>query len=97
MIELEETKRMNHAIVTRYTDGTKNIGRHSDKAKDLDPCGYIIVLKTGPSARTFNIYNQDSSLVWGNKLAPGTAVIMNMQANGRYLHEVPQDDGAGDR
>ena len=50
--------RANHAIVTRYADGSHGIGAHSDKPKSIAPSvpgqtSMITVVKLGPAARRF--------------------------------------------
>ncbi len=41
----------NGILVNEYTDGTKNIGRHADSEKDLDPNAGVICLSMGTSRK----------------------------------------------
>ena len=91
----------NHFIVTKYQDGKQNIGFHSDKAKDIKPGSLITVVKIGSCGRPFEIRRLAVEGEKQNKikpffsqiLAPGTAVIMTLEANLSTQHGVPVVDG----
>lgn len=81
----------NHYIATRYVDGQHNIGFHSDKAKDIAPGSLITVVKMGAHGRPFQVClpGEEKSPFFSEVLAPGTAVIMTLEANLATKHSVP--------
>jgi len=83
----------NHYICTRYVDGQHSIGFHSDKAKDIAPGSLITVVKTGACGRPFQVClpGEEKSPFFSEVLAPGTAVIMTLEANLATKHSVPLD------
>ena len=85
----------NHYICTRYVDGQHSIGFHSDKAKDIAPGSLITVVKTGACGRPFQVClpGEEKSPFFSEVLAPGTAVIMTLEANLATKHSVPLDVG----
>jgi hypothetical protein len=87
----------NHYIVTRYSDGNDHIGWHSDKPRDIAPGSLITVVKTGAHGRPFEMClpGKEKSPFFSEVLAPGTAVIMTLEANEATKHQVPVDNGAG--
>ena len=87
----------NHYIATRYSDGKDNIGWHSDKDKDIMPGSLITVVKMGAHGRPFEMClpGEQKSPFFSEVLAPGTAVIMTLEANLRTKHSVPELGSAG--
>jgi len=87
----------NHYICTRYVDGDHNIGFHSDKVKDIAPDSLITVVKTGAHARPFELCypGQEQEPFYSEVLAPGTAVVMTLEANLLTKHGVPVVKEAG--
>ena len=87
----------NHYICTRYADGDHGIGFHSDKAKDIAPGSLITVVKTGAHGRPFQVCfpGEEKAPFFSEVLAPGTAVIMTLEANLATKHGVPVVDEAG--
>ena len=87
----------NHYIVTKYRDGQHNIGFHSDKPKDIAPGSLITVVKTGTHGRPFELCypGEESAPFYSQVLAPGTAVIMTLEANLKTKHGVPVVAEAG--
>ena len=87
----------NHYIVTRYSDGNDHIGWHSDKPRDIAPGSLITVVKTGAHGRPFEMClpGQETSPFFSEVLAPGTAVIMTLEANKATMHRVPMVNEAG--
>ena len=87
----------NHYIITKYKDGQDNIGFHSDKTRDIDPESLITVVKTGRSGRLFELCNpgEEKTPFFSKVLAPGTAVIMTVEANLATKHGVPVTNGVG--
>ena len=89
--------RANHYIVTRYEDGQHNIGFHYDKPKDIAAGSLITVVKTGAHARPFELRRlategEDQGKIlpfFSRELAPGTAVVMTLEANLATQHGVP--------
>ena len=81
----------NHYIVTKYRDGQHNIGFHSDKPMDIAPGSLITVVKTGTHGRPFELCypGEESAPFYSQVLAPGTAVIMTLEANLKTKHGVP--------
>lgn len=96
----------NHAIVTRYRHEIKSgIGAHFDKPQSIDFNSLITVLKTGPTGRTFDLYEGErkgarsersfpQTPTWSRVLNPGDALIMTLDANCETKHGVPTDDPA---
>ena len=87
----------NHYIVTRYVDGDHGIGFHSDKAKDIEPGSLITVVKTGAHGRPFEVCfpGEEKTPFFSEVLAPGTAVVMTLEANMQTKHGVPVVEEAG--
>jgi hypothetical protein len=87
----------NHYIITKYQDGQHNIGFHSDKAKDIALNSLITVVKTGSHGRPFELCfpGQEQTPFFSQVLAPGTAVIMTLEANLQTKHGVPVVSDAG--
>ena len=103
----------NHYIVTRYKDGSHNIGYHFDKAKSIAPKSLITVVKTGECGRRFQLRHRivperapdetdegykerrinsqaREKAFFDEVLAPGTEVIMTLEANLLTQHGVPE-------
>ena len=92
--------RANHAIVTRYADGSHGIGAHSDKPKSIAPSvpgqtSMITVVKLGPAARRFLVTDLEGAPLFDEIVAPGTAIMMSLEANLQTKHAVPEVDDAG--
>ena len=87
----------NHYIATRYSDGKGCIGWHSDKDKDIAPKSLITVVKMGAHGRCFEMClpGEEESPFFSKVLAPGTAVIMTLEANLATKHRVPVASDAG--
>ena len=93
----------NHFIVTKYKDGTHNIGFHFDKPNDIAPGSLITIVKTGTCARPFElrrrVADQTQQMAtrpfFSEVLQPGTAVIMTLEANLQTQHGVPQVEESG--
>lgn len=87
----------NHYIVTKYADGQHNIGFHSDKAKDITPGSLITVVKTGAHGRPFAVClpGCEQAPFFSEVLAPGTAVVMTLEANLATKHAVPVVEEVG--
>ena len=108
----------NHYIVTRYEDGSHNIGYHFDKAQSIAPTSLITVVKTGECGRRFQLRHRvtperapgetnenfkkrcdraqaQEKALFDEVLAPGTAVIMTLEANLRTQHGVPEVPESG--
>jgi hypothetical protein len=79
----------NHFIVTRYEDGKHSIGKHYDKPKSIANGSLIVVVKTGTTGRRFRLEWLDGTLIFDKILAPGTAIVMTLEANLRTKHSVP--------
>ena len=84
----------NHYIVTKYEDGQHNIGFHSDKARDIEPGSLITVVKTGGHGRPFAVClpGHEQAPFFCEVLAPGTAVVMTLDANLATKYAVPVVD-----
>lgn len=92
--------RANHSIVTSYADGKHGIGAHFDKPQSIaastaEQSSMITVLKLGPSARRFTVELLDGTVVYDNTVAPGTAIMMTLEANLQTKHAVPEVDECG--
>ena len=87
----------NHYIATRYSNGKDNIGWHSDKDDDIAPGSLITVVKMGAHGRRFEmcLSGEEKSPFFSKVLAPGTAVIMTLEANLTTKHQVPVVNEAG--
>ena len=86
----------NHFIFTHYVDGDHNIGMHFDKPVSIAEKSLITIVKTGEYGRPFRIEMLDDGTVLMDKvLAPGTAVIMTLEANLKTKHGVPAVAQAG--
>ena len=96
----------NHYIVTKYENGSHNIGFHSDKATDIEPGSLITIVKLGKVGRPFQIrrrvFKKDgqsakdhqkeqaaAEVIFDEVLAPGTALVMTLEANLLTQHAVP--------
>lgn len=99
-------QRANHYIVTKYADGEHNIGFHSDKPHDIatsgeDGLSLITVVKIGDCARPFAVRNfpakdtKAEAPFFLEKVEPGSAIIMTMEANLKTQHGVPPVEEAG--
>ena len=99
-------QRANHYIATQYADGEHNIGFHSDKPHDLaasgeDGLSLITVVKIGDCARPFAVRNfpakgtKPEAPFFLEKVEPGSAILMTMEANLKTQHAVPPVDEAG--
>ena len=82
----------NHCIVTSYTDKDHNIGAHYDKARSIEPNSPITILKTGEHGRLFNIAKRETpnNPFFSSVVAPGTLIIMSLEANLETVHSVPK-------
>ena len=92
--------RANHAIVTRYADGSHGIGAHGDKPKSIAPSvpgqtSMITVVKLGPAARRFLVTDLEGAPLFDEIVAPGTAIMMSLEAHLPTKHAVPEVDDAG--
>ena len=87
----------NHYIATHYSDGKDCIGWHSDKDKDIAPKSLITVVKMGAHGRPFEMClpGEQKPPFFSEVLAPGTAVIMTLEANLATMHRVPEVSDAG--
>jgi hypothetical protein len=85
----------NHIIATHYVDGEHHIGMHFDKPISIDKKSLITIVKTGECGRPFRIEMIDGTLIMERVLAPGTAVIMTLEANLKTKHGVPIVQQAG--
>lgn len=92
----------NHYIVTRYADGQHSIGWHFDKPTSIEPGSLITVVKTGHYARPFELRRRVDGAAQAKEppffsqiLAPGTAVVMTLEANLATQHAVPEVESAG--
>ena len=85
----------NHFIVTHYVDGEHNIGMHFDKPRSIAEDSLITVVKTGKHGRPFRLELLDGTPLMEEVLAPGTAVIMTLEANLKTKHGVPAVPEAG--
>ena len=85
----------NHVIMTHYVDGEHNIGMHYDKPRSIQKKSLITVVKTGERGRPFRLETLDGALLMERVLAPGTAVIMTLEANLKTKHGVPAVEEAG--
>lgn len=99
-------QRANHYIITKYKDGDHNIGFHSDKPNDIaasgaDGLSLITVVKIGDCARPFAVRNfpangaKPEPPFFLEEVAPGSAIIMTMEANLKTQHAVPPVEEAG--
>lgn len=79
----------NHGILTKYLDGTDNIGPHSDKPQNIADASLITIVKLGPSARPFRFETLDGKLIFEKMMSPGTAIIMTKESNLLCKHAVP--------
>ena len=80
----------NHYIVTRYVGGQHGIGFHTDKPKDIAPGTLITIVKLGECGRPFRIrWLGEKKPFFDRVLAPGTAVVMTLEANLQTEHAVP--------
>ena len=81
----------NHWIVTRYAEGTDNIGMHSDKVKDWAEGSAFAVIKLGaPRAFVFTqTVDGEDVEIYSEVLEPGTAVVVGYAANLKVKHGVP--------
>ena len=78
----------NHFIATHYADGDANIGMHFDKPRSIAEKSLITILKTGECGRPFRLEMLDGTLLMEKELAPGTAIIMTLEANLLTKHGV---------
>jgi len=91
-------KPANQVIVTAYRNGDHNIGAHFDKPRSIaesddDGASLITVVKIGQCGRPFELYRKgEDTPFWSKTLAPGTAVIMTLEANLATKHAVPVVD-----
>ena len=85
----------NHFIVTHYVDGEHNIGMHFDKPRSISPGSLITIVKTGAHGRPFRLEDKDGGVIMERVLAPGTAVVMTLEANCATKHGVPAVPEAG--
>lgn len=80
----------NHMIVTKYQDGKHFIGKHSDKVADIAADSLITVVKTGSHGRPFQLFRGGEKKPFFERvLAPGTALVMTLEANLATKHAVP--------
>lgn len=93
-------KPANHYIVTKYKNGSHDIGYHFDKPKDIaasggDGVSLITVVKIGNCARPFAVRKvaakgeKPEEPFFCKVLEPGTAVVMTLEANLATQHAVP--------
>tara|TARA_B100001173_G_scaffold311553_1_gene329168 strand:+ start:1504 stop:2310 length:807 start_codon:yes stop_codon:yes gene_type:complete len=85
----------NHFIMTHYVDGEHNIGMHFDKPISIEKGSLITIIKTGEHGRPFRLERLDGAVIMEKVLAPGTAVIMTLEANLSTKHGVPAVEEAG--
>ena len=93
--ESEGYSAANHFIVTHYIDGEHSIGMHYDKPRSIAKQSLITIVKTGAHGRPFRLERKDGTLLMEHVLAPGTAVIMTLEANLATKHGVPAVEEAG--
>ena len=93
-------KRANHFIATHYRDGDHSIGAHYDKDRSIEASdeslSLITVVKTGAHARRFTVarVGEEGSPFFDQAVAPGTAIIMTLEANPITLQQ-PMVQGVG--
>ena len=66
-----------------------------DKSRSIKTNSLITVVKTGEHGRPFRLETLDGALIMQRVLAPGTAVIMTLEANLKTKHGVPAVEEAG--
>ena len=66
-----------------------------DKPRSIQAKSLITVVKTGEHGRPFRLETLDGALLMQRALAPGTAVIMTLEANLKTKHGVPAVEEAG--
>lgn len=80
----------NHYIITKYADGSHNIGFHFDKPKDILRKSLITIVKLGKAGRPFQIRRLGETKPFFDRvLAPGSALVMTLEANLKTQHAVP--------
>ena len=90
----------NHWIVTRYEDGSDNIGYHSDKTADFHPNSWFVVIKLGePRQFAFRVKaaegEPEQEPFYSKVLPAGTAIFCRakssdgLDANNIVEHGVP--------
>ena len=88
----------NQVIVTSYRDGDHFIGAHFDKPLTIAPSdasggvSLITVVKMGSCARPFELYRNTkdaSPPIWSQRVKPGDAIVMTLEANLETKHAVP--------
>mgnify|MGYP001996215156 CR=1 FL=1 len=79
--------------MTHYVDGQHSISLHYDKPVSIQAKSLITVVKTGAYGRPFQVClpGEEKSPFFSEVLAPGTAVIMTLEANLATKHSVPLD------
>lgn len=77
----------NDWIVTRYRDGSDNIGFHSDKIRDFTKDSVIMIIKLGDS-RKFEFTYEDK-VFYSEILPKGTAIFTGLDCNKKVKHGVP--------
>jgi hypothetical protein len=93
----------NHWIVTRYEDGSDNIGYHSDKTADFHPNSWFVVIKLGePRPFAFRVKaakgEPEQDPFFSKVLPAGTAIFCRAKssdgfdANNIVEHGVPPVD-----
>ena len=90
----EHPVRMNSS---RRADQRAPAALSRDKPKDIRPGSLITVVKTGAHGRPFELCypGKEKEPFFSRVLAPGTAVIMTLEANLLTKHGVPGVDEAG--
>ena len=98
--EKRGVQRANHYIVTKYKDGSDDIGFHTDKPRDIaasgaDGTSLITVVKIGNCARPFAVRKAPAkgetpeAPFFCKSLEPGTAMIMTREVTLQTQHAVP--------
>ena len=82
-------------VPSHYTYNADNIGMHFDKPISIEKESLITIVKTGEHGRPFRLEMLDGSVIMERVLAPGTAVIMTLEANLLTQHGVPEVSECG--
>jgi alkylated DNA repair dioxygenase AlkB len=86
---------LNHGLLQLYRDGRDWIGSHADKTLDLIRPSFIVNVSLG-ATRTMVLRPKAEGRAQRIPLPHGSVVVMDLETNRRWLHEIRQQGAAGE-
>jgi alkylated DNA repair dioxygenase AlkB len=78
----------NAVLCNLYRDGNDSVGLHADAEPEMGP---VIASVSLGAKRLFRLKRKDGSVVFSEKLPPGSLLIMAGNTQKNFKHEVPKE------